>query len=165
MEHRWGSRSSVNVTVTLQLASGRLTSGRIVNLSLSGALVRAETRVPAFSRVTVTLGRDNWAKESSQTIPAHVVREALGTVALEWSEFAPPAIRALKLEAAHALQTSRQSEEEICDVSAMPALNKHSKTSRPQGSSRCSGRSAAAPMANHPSAPVSSRKRTGISTA
>jgi hypothetical protein len=99
MEHRWGTRAPVNVAVTLQLHSGALKPGRIANLSLSGALVRTEARLRPLSRVVVMLSPGDSEEGSLEKVAAYVVRETLGGVGIEWSEFAPPAICALLAEA------------------------------------------------------------------
>jgi hypothetical protein len=106
MEHRWGRRAPVDVAVTLRLASGALETARIVNLSLSGALLRTQARLPAYSRVTVKLDVCDYIRGAPQLVLAHVVREAPGGVGIEWSEFSPPAICALLVEAADARQSS-----------------------------------------------------------
>lgn len=95
MEHRWGRRSTVNVAVTLHSGAGRVIRGRLANVSLSGALVLTDARLPAFTQLVVELESAHPGESPPETIPAFVVREASRGVALEWTEFSPPAITAL----------------------------------------------------------------------
>jgi hypothetical protein len=118
MEHRWGKRAPVDVAVTLRLASGALERARIVNLSLSGALVRTEVPLPLYSRVLVKLAAKDSFAGSPQAVSALVVREALGGVGLEWPDFALPAIRALLIKSAETVQTGSEIEPApACEVS------------------------------------------------
>lgn len=96
MEHRWGKRSTVNVAATLHLACGTAARGRIVNVSLSGAFVLTEVRIPLFSRVVVELELGVPGYSCRQFVPGYVVREALGGFGLEWNEFSPSAIENIR---------------------------------------------------------------------
>jgi hypothetical protein len=95
MEHRWGKRCPLDLRVTLHLGSGAVVPGRIANVSLSGALVRTGASVPSLSRVVVDLDAGAWHLTRPRLVPAYAVRDATGEVALEWTEFSPPAVFAL----------------------------------------------------------------------
>ena len=99
MEHRWGKRIEVDVPVTLRLASGELVPGRIANVSLSGAFIRAQPRLPSLGRVAVQLQADESWEGQPRTVWAHIVRHEHGGAGLEWSEFSPAPICALLAEA------------------------------------------------------------------
>ncbi len=95
MEHRWGRRSAASVGVTLHSGAGSAVRGRLINVSLSGALVLTDVRLPAFTQLIVELESPRPSDIPVETISAFVVREASRGVALEWTEFSPPAIAAL----------------------------------------------------------------------
>ncbi len=95
MEHRWGRRSAANVAVTLHSGAGSAVRGRIVNVSLSGALVSTDVRLPAFTQLIVELESPRPSDSPVEAISAFVVRDSPRGVALEWTEFSPPAIAAL----------------------------------------------------------------------
>jgi len=95
VEHRWGKRVPLDLAVTLHLSSGAVAYGRMVNASLSGALVRTNARVAPLSRVVMELDSDAWQHARPLLIPAYAIREAADWVALEWTEFSPPALAAL----------------------------------------------------------------------
>ena len=105
MEHRWGKRVPADVAVTLRLPSGAPIAGRMLNVSLSGALVRTGAKLPPASRLTVDLHTGGF-QIGRRSFLAHVVREVPGCVALEWSEFSPPAIHTLMAELTDLVSTS-----------------------------------------------------------
>lgn len=99
MEHRWGQRIQVDVAVSLRLADGTLVLARLVDLSVSGALVQTGEPLALLSPVAVLL--DSYLPEPwARTVCGHVVRETFGGVGIEWAEFSPPEICAELLEAA-----------------------------------------------------------------
>jgi hypothetical protein len=95
MEHRWGERVFVHVTV--ELSSGALppVAGLLQNVSSSGAFVRTEGCRPPRGPVEVLLIRENGERRSSTRLPAYVVRESETGVGIEWCEFAPRVVREL----------------------------------------------------------------------
>lgn len=104
MEHRWGRRARVDMGITLHPGFGKVARGRLANVSLSGALVRTDMRLPTFTRVLVELPSQDSSLESADgapaLLPAYVVREASDGFGVEWTEFSPPAIAALLYRAA-----------------------------------------------------------------
>jgi len=99
MEHRWGKRFDGDVSVTLRLASGEVVPGRMVNVSLSGALIRTQARLPLAGRVAVQIEAREPCEGPSRTVLAHIVRQGWGGAGIEWSDFSPGAICALLAEA------------------------------------------------------------------
>lgn len=94
MEHRWGKRSLVDIPVTLHLGSGTAVNARMTNVSLSGALLQTEVRVPVFSQALVELELCD-PRPHTEFVPGYVVREAVDGVGLEWNEFSPSVIENL----------------------------------------------------------------------
>jgi hypothetical protein len=95
VEHRWGKRSVLDAAVRLFSGSRAVVSGRITNASLSGAFIRTDARLPAFGYVLVELNGNGGSHRAPARIPAYVVRQTPDGVAVEWCEFAPPAITSL----------------------------------------------------------------------
>lgn len=100
MEHRWGERFAVRMTVELCTGSSPPVAGYLENVSASGAFVRTDGHGPPRGPVEVIL-RDlaadarTRARRASARLPAYVVRETQTGVGIEWCEFAPRAVREL----------------------------------------------------------------------
>jgi len=85
MEHRWGYRSDIGLPTRLRQASpAAAAGGHIVNLSISGALIRTDLEASLFGTIEVEINRD-W-------IAASVVRLEPRLIAVEWFELAPPLV-------------------------------------------------------------------------
>lgn len=87
MEHRWGERVAVQMTVELSCGASPPVTGSLENVSSSGAFVRTEGRRPPRGPIEVILG--------GRSLPAYVVRETARGVGIEWCEFAPRMVREL----------------------------------------------------------------------
>jgi hypothetical protein len=96
MEHRWGKRSPVDLAATLHLSCGTAVCVRVANVSLSGALVLTEARIPVFSQVIVELELGGQRQPRTQLVPGYIARQARGGLGLEWNEFSPSAIADLR---------------------------------------------------------------------
>ena len=95
MEHRWGERFAVRMTVELSSGSAPPVSGSLENLSASGAFVRMDERGPPRGPIVVILRHQAAEGVRSARLAAYVVRESATGVGIEWCQFAPRAIRAL----------------------------------------------------------------------
>ena len=95
MEHRWGERVAVQVTVELSCGASPPVTGSLENVSSSGAFVRTEGRRPPRGPVEVVLGGRSSGRGHSVRLPAYVVRETATGVGIEWCEFAPRVVREL----------------------------------------------------------------------
>jgi hypothetical protein len=95
MEHRWGYRHEINRLVNLETRSGLAARGRITNVSISGAFVASPLPVRLFSHIAVHFTATQRHKRDRITVEGQVVRKDGAGFAVEWSEFAPEAIRAL----------------------------------------------------------------------
>jgi hypothetical protein len=71
------------------------TTGRLRDVSLSGAYVEGVPFLPILSQVTLDLERLEGDRRALNRVAAHVVRNETGGVGLEWDEFAPEAVRTL----------------------------------------------------------------------
>lgn len=107
MEHRWGERVSVRLTVELSCGAAAPVTGLLENVSSSGAFVRTHgCRLPrgAVEVALVTGGTD---RKSRVRLPAYIVRESDLGVGIEWCEFAPRAVRELMARGRRAGARSR----------------------------------------------------------
>ena len=92
MEHRWGERILMDVPVRLRCAGSRTTvAGQLCELSISGALVSMAVPLPRAARVDVDL--------AGGLVPAWIVRQDEGSIAVEWCELAPAPVVALENDA------------------------------------------------------------------
>ena len=89
MEHRWGERFPVELTVRLHSGSTTILESRLANASVSGALINTEVRLAVFSHVVVEFDVARRSGVAGQRVPAYVVRHAPEGLGLEWQEFAP----------------------------------------------------------------------------
>src|SRR5579885_3013195 len=97
MEHRWGERVAVRETVELAHGPPPPVAGVLENVSVSGAFVRTDGRAPPRGPVEVILQQGGFGRRHSVRLPAYVVRSTESGVGIEWSEFAPRAIRELMI--------------------------------------------------------------------
>ena len=86
MEHRWGERMPVRVSVRVHCAKWDA-AGQLRDASLSGAFVHTRLQIPAWTHVELEL--------SGARIAAFVVRAATDGLGREWCEFAPRPVREL----------------------------------------------------------------------
>ena len=86
MEHRWGEREATDVAVYFVTNSGTAGTGRVLDVSLTGAYL--ETSVPLRLLSVIYLKPDGTAFTlgKAQCIAATVVRSDGRGVGLEWSE-------------------------------------------------------------------------------
>jgi len=95
-EHRWGERVRVDVSVSVNVpapASFRV-NGRLRNVSLSGALIKAEVNLPLNTLIAVSLIPQPPAQIEA-VLNAHITRKLREDVGVEWCEFAPSAVKDL----------------------------------------------------------------------
>ena len=95
-ESRWGDRVRVNIPV--QLSASALTSahGCMKNLSLSGALVKADVELGLHALIKVSINMPSPSPSpQAAAITAYVSRKVKDGVAVEWCEFAPSVVKDL----------------------------------------------------------------------
>lgn len=95
MEHRWGIRHPLELSVRLEGLPNLLTFARLRNVSSSGAYIETRAAPALDSRIWVELGLRSGSGEGRRRILAYVVRRDERGIGLEWSEFAPRAVLAL----------------------------------------------------------------------
>ena len=97
MEHRWGERVAVSLSVELSCGSTPPVAGSLENVSASGAFVRTLERGPPRGPVEVIFADPGLPHGRAVRLAAFVVRETAAGVGIEWREFAPRAVREFML--------------------------------------------------------------------
>jgi hypothetical protein len=93
MEHRWGQRRKVDVTVRVGPDPRSLHIARLISVSVSGAFLW--TGLPLASSHTIYIGAGD--ERLSGLIEGRVVRSTDHGIGVEWSELAPaPVLRMLQ---------------------------------------------------------------------
>ena len=96
MEHRWGERLKVELPVRIWTAYGVVGSGRVLDLSVSGAFIATELPVALLSPLNVIFQRPRSQLSSpSATYVAHVARKTARGIGIEWFDFASEDVIAL----------------------------------------------------------------------
>jgi hypothetical protein len=86
MEHRWGSREVTDVAVRFLALPETIGSGRVVNISVTGAFMETALNLRVMS--LIYLEPAVWAPTEgrSKRIAASVVRKSSTGVGIEWCE-------------------------------------------------------------------------------
>jgi hypothetical protein len=87
MDHRWGLRITIDAPVLLIYPAHATGTGRMTEVSMSGALVRTDFAPPDLAWIHIAGGIEE--------TEAYAVRRGLHWIAVEWVEFSPLPIRAL----------------------------------------------------------------------
>jgi hypothetical protein len=97
MEHRWGERLKIELPVRIWTSYGIVGAGRIVDVSVSGALVATALPIALFSPLYVIFPakRSEDGSTESSRFMAHVVRKAPTGLGIEWFDFATEDLVAL----------------------------------------------------------------------
>jgi hypothetical protein len=95
MEHRWGKRVQVDFPVRVMAHRFSVREGRLADLSVSGALVKADFEARMLSRIQIAIDSPLWPKHESPVVEAYVTRRYKHEFGIEWCEFAPHAVSAL----------------------------------------------------------------------
>jgi hypothetical protein len=91
-ESRWGDRVKVNIPVQLSADTFAGAEGCMRNLSLSGALVKANVDLGLYTLLEVSIKSPSQRVEA---VTAYVSRRLQEGVGIEWCEFAPLVVKDL----------------------------------------------------------------------
>lgn len=89
MEHRWGLRHLLDMSVRLEGLSNLLEFARLRNVSSSGAYIETGAAPALDSRILLELGCRQSPGGGRCRLPAYVVRRDERGIGIEWCEFAP----------------------------------------------------------------------------
>jgi hypothetical protein len=92
-ESRWGDRVRVNIPVQVS-ANALSAEGYMKNLSLSGALVKADGDLKLHALVKLKIDMPSRSQRTAE-ITAYVSRKSPEGVGIEWCEFAPNIVKDL----------------------------------------------------------------------
>lgn len=89
MEHRWGRRIVVDIPIRIAGADlSPLREARLVNVSITGALVKADYTPRVLSRLEIVIGSSPSHDGDAVRIAAYVARSHRHGIGLEWCESA-----------------------------------------------------------------------------
>jgi hypothetical protein len=95
MEHRWGQRFALEVSVSLAVGGLTVGSGILRDASVSGALIDTALDIPAYTNLVVSLGCATESVPAAFALEACVTRRTPRGFAVEWRDMACPSIIAL----------------------------------------------------------------------
>jgi PilZ domain len=93
-ESRWGDRIKVNIPVQMSADALVGAGGCMKNLSLSGALVKADVDLGLHSLIEVSIEMPSPSRHA-ESIAAYISRKVEEGVGIEWCEFAPTVVKDL----------------------------------------------------------------------
>jgi hypothetical protein len=91
-DRRWGPRIQVDLPVRLTLAQGRSETGRMRNVSMSGAMIECAAELPTFTTMRVEILAGAEVLSAKIELGARVVRAEHPCLGVEWREFQPQAL-------------------------------------------------------------------------
>lgn len=97
MEHRWGERIEVDIPVQVSVPPHVLGTGRIRNISISGAWILGRFNLPPLSRAFVVFELITAGLRESLPIACYVARVRPDGIGVEWHELAPQIVSDLML--------------------------------------------------------------------
>jgi hypothetical protein len=86
MDHRWGKRQLTNVAVDVVALSGKTGTGRVINVSLTGAYLETGVPLGLHSLVYLRSPAQIFVVSDAFHIAANVIRRDEYGVGLEWCE-------------------------------------------------------------------------------
>jgi hypothetical protein len=92
MEHRCGSRFSVDLPILVLGRDVCILEARLFDVSMSGALLESALPLRVFAQIEVVLEPFNCTFQPLERLPAFVTRLVAGKHGVEWEHFAPPGI-------------------------------------------------------------------------
>jgi len=95
MEHRWGQRVGVDIPVRITGHPFAVRTGRLSNLSVSGAFIKAEFQPRLLSRIQVAIEMAHRSRHDAPIVAAFVARRGKDGIGIEWCAFAPPDVNRL----------------------------------------------------------------------
>ena len=91
-ERRWGPRIQVDLPVRMQLTQGRTETGRMRNVSMSGAMIECAAELPTFTTMRIEILAGAEVIPGRIELGARVVRAEHPCLGVEWREFQPQAL-------------------------------------------------------------------------
>jgi hypothetical protein len=95
MDHRWGERVTVDLAVKIAAKPFAVRAGRLRDLSLSGGAIQVSGEIRLLSRVQVAITVPHRFPDPIPVVSGYVTRKFGDCIGVEWSDFAPDAVREL----------------------------------------------------------------------
>jgi hypothetical protein len=97
MEHRWGERIVVDIPVQVSVPPLVIGTGRITNISISGAWISGRFDLPTLARAFVVFEFSLGGQREVLPIACFVARVRAQGMGVEWRELAPQIVSDLML--------------------------------------------------------------------
>jgi hypothetical protein len=95
MEHRWGQRMTTDIAVSIITMPATIGTGRMLNVSFTGAYIRGRTCAPLLSLVYLEPVDSNFTGFAVGRIAAALVRCLSDGFGLEWCDDSASAVERL----------------------------------------------------------------------
>jgi hypothetical protein len=95
MEHRWGERVGLDLPVRITAHPFSVRHGRLINLSVSGAMIKADYDLRVLSRIQVVIEMPHRTRSEAPSVAAYVTRSTKAGIGIEWCEFSPVVVSEL----------------------------------------------------------------------
>lgn len=92
MEHRWGERIQVDIRVRLSCLPYAIGTGRLRDVSVSGAFLETKLQTPLLAHVHVEIDFPSRQRSKRRSLAAHIMRRDENGIGIEWIELAPRAV-------------------------------------------------------------------------
>jgi hypothetical protein len=122
MEHRWGERVEVDIPVQVSVPPHALGTGRIRDISISGAWIVGRFPLAPLARALVVFDLLLAGRHESLPLACYVARVQPDGIGVEWRELSPQILGELMLLASPA-QTRTEPAREVPDVRTVQVKN------------------------------------------
>ncbi len=110
MEHRWGERIQVDIPVQVSVPPLVIGTGRVLNVSISGAWISGKFDLPPLARAFVIFDFALAGHHEALPIACYVARVRPEGIGVEWRELAPQIVSDLILFATETHQKHEHQE-------------------------------------------------------
>jgi PilZ domain-containing protein len=97
MEHRWGERFKVDIPVQVSVPPLVIGTGRVLDVSISGAWISGKFDLPSLARAFVVFDLALFGQHEPMPIACYVARVRPEGIGVEWRELAPQIVSDLIL--------------------------------------------------------------------
>ncbi len=116
MEHRWGERIQVDIPVQVSVPPLVIGTGRVLNVSISGAWISGKFDLPPLARAFVIFDFALAGNHEALPIACYVARVRPEGIGVEWRELAPQIVSDLILFATETYQKHEHQEEIVIPI-------------------------------------------------
>jgi hypothetical protein len=122
MDHRWGERFTVDFAVKVAGRPFAVRGGRLTNLSVSGGAIQISADIRLLTRIQVAIAVPNRLLDPIPVVSGYVTRRFGDHIGVEWSDFAPDAVRELLKAARHLREPSAPAQTQGLDLGESAGL-------------------------------------------